>query len=259
MAWPFLEGYVAAWYPFLEEGTEVSITDQSNGYHSIDFLSAVTEGKKKYNDVVNLNFKHLMSKVRCEFTAGDGVTEEDLKTAKVRYYGVPTVVFSEKGLTGKGEAAYITAASDHSALMFPQDDVKGLPFITVDLTVTVNDVQIPKTLVYTPSDSEDLKAGTMYTYKITVNKDRLVVQTITCQWNDEMGSEYSDAVPRRVNLNFPGGKGPTLRFSKNVTQGYNDTRAGDFPDYLIVKGSEFTISYDVNGENAMMRLSNNQS
>lgn len=248
LAWPFLEGYVAAWYPFLEEGTEVSITDQSKGYHSIDFLSAVTEGKKKYNDVVNLNFKHLMSKVRCEFTAGDGVTEEDLKTAKVRYCGVPTVVFSEKGLTGKGEAAYITAASDHSALMFPQD-VKGLPFITVDLTVTVNDVQIPKTLVYTPSEPEDLKAGTMYTYKITVNKDRLVVQTITGEWNDDNGSEKAYEVLHRVNL--PQNHNQTLSFSTNVTPVYGDARAGEDISYLLVSGKEFTISYDLNDANYM--------
>lgn len=257
LAWPYLKGYVKAWYPSVSPGklpVTREILDQSNGYHDIDFMYAETSEEEMYSSSIDLQFRHLMTKVRCRFSKGDGVTEEDLKTIKVRYHGCSSVTFAKDGqLTGYGDG-WIKSDSNYTALLVPQD-MSEKPFIEVTLTVKVNDVPIDKTLTYTPKPGEvDLKAGMAYNFVLTVQKDRLETQTITGQWNDEMGSEYSDAVPRRVNLNFPGGKGPTLSFSENVTKGYNDTRAGGFPDYLIVKGREFTISYDVNDENAMMGI-----
>lgn len=258
LAWPYQQGYVTAWFPYFgksSEVTEVSINDQSKGNHFFDFMTAGTENAVNYNDIVNLKFKHLMSKVRCKLIKGEGVTDEDLETAEVSYYGLTKVKFSEDGLScDTGSWSWITPTSDFMALLFPQD-MSEKPFIEVKLTVKVNDVSIDKTLTYTPKPGEvDLKAGSAYNFTLTVQKDRLVAQTITGQWNDKKGGEYADGVPRRVNLKFPAENVPELSFSENVTPMPGETRAGDFPDYLIVKGREFTISYEVNDENAMMGI-----
>lgn len=101
-----------------------------------------------YKEIVNLNFEHQMSKVHCNLFKGDGITEADLATAKVSYYGFTSVTFSEDGLTGNNEE-WITPGAGWEALLLPQN-MTGKPFIKVDLTVTVNGVEIPKTLIYTP-------------------------------------------------------------------------------------------------------------
>lgn len=248
LAWPFLEGYVSAWYPFLKNDTEVSIHDQSKGYHAFNFMSARTERLMRYNEIVNLTFKHQMAKVRCKLIKGEGITDEDLETAKVSYYGFTKVVFRESGITGN-VPGWITPTSDFEALLVPQD-MLGQQFIKVNLTVTVNDVPIDKELIYTPEDGQaNLKAGSAYTFKITVQKDRLVAQTVSGEWNDDKGSEDAGEVFHRVN--FPQNHNQALSFSPNVTPVYGDTRAGEDITYLLVRGKEFTISYDVTDANYM--------
>lgn len=248
LAWPHPNDSVRAWFPCLEEKTVVSIADQSEGYHAFDFMSASTNGVVSYKDIVHLNFKHKMSKVSCELLAGDGVTDEDLKTAKISYFGYNSVTFNEKELSVSDED-WIIPFSNSEALLYPQN-MSGKNFIKVELTVNVYGVDIPKTLIYIPEDGKGtLEAGKHYTYTIKVQKDRLVVQTITGEWNDDNGSENAGEVLHRVN--FPQNHNQTLSFSSNVTPVYGDTRAGEDILYILVKGKDFTISYDVTDANYM--------
>lgn len=246
LAWPYPNGRVSAWFPFFgNEGTEVSISDQSKGFHSFDFLSAQTEEQKNYKEIINLNFEHQMTKVHCNLIKGDGITEEDLATAKVSYYGFTSVTFSENGLTGNGNGL-INTGSTYEALLLPQD-MSGKPFIKVDLTVYVNRVPIPKTLIYTPESGKGkLEAGTFYTFNVTVQKDRLVVEPISGAWDDKNGPEYADQVLYRINL--PQGHEQTISFSSNVTTMPKNATGGDI-EYLLVKGREFSISCDMTDDN----------
>lgn len=245
LAWPYTDDYVSAWYPYLELGTEVSISDQSEGSHDVNFMIAHTDRSMNYKEIVNLNFEHQMTKVHCNLIKGDGITEEDLATAKVSYYGFTSVTFSENGLTGNGNGL-IDTGSTYEALLLPQD-MSGKPFIKVDLTVYVNRVPIPKTLIYTPESGKGkLDAGTFYTFNVTVQKDRLVVESISGAWEDEAGPENADQVLFRVNL--PQGHKQTLSFSSNVTTMPKNATGGDI-EYLLVKGREFSISYDMIDDN----------
>lgn len=150
LAWPFTDGFVSAWYPYLEEGTVVSIQNQveAKKRHEINFMAARTVREMNYKEIVKLTFMRQMVKVSSVLSAGDGVTEEDLKTATVSYYGFTSVKFSENGLTGNGNGL-ITPGSAWEALLLPQN-MTGKPFIKVDLTVKVNGVPIDKTLIYSP-------------------------------------------------------------------------------------------------------------
>lgn len=248
LAWPYTDGYVSAWFPFfgLNESLDVTINDQSKGYHAFDFMCARTDEQKHYTDIVNLTFKHQMSKATCTLTKGEGVTDEDLATAKVSYYGYTKALFSEDGLSGD-EHGLITPASDFSALLVPQE-MTGKSFIQVDLTVTVNDVPIEKTLIYSPEELT-LVAGSAYNFNITVQKDRLVVQTIKGEWTDVTG-EGAKADLRRVYL--PANHGQTLKFSSNTTLAHDDEK--DL-DYLLLQDFEFSISFKANNNNRMSGFS----
>lgn len=246
LAWPHSDDFVHAWFPYLENGTAVSIQDQSKGYHDFNFMEAHTETSMNYTQIVNLKFKHQMAKVQCVLSKGDGITDEDLETAKVTYYGFTTAVFSESGLSSEGDGE-ITPTSDFAALLLPKD-MSGKPFITVNLTVKVNGVSIPKSHTFIPETGQvDLKAGKAYTFKMIVQKDRLITQTISGEWIDDNGPKDADQVPRRVNLNITEIQNLNPTFSGNVTPVPDATN----PEYLLVKGKEFTISYKVNDSDAM--------
>lgn len=122
-----------------------------------------------------------MAKVSCRLTKGEGVTDEDLKTARVSYYGNTSISFKEGKLTGSGDG-WVLADTAHTALLVPQD-LPAQKFIKIDITLTVNGNEINKTLTYSTS-SVDLEAGKHYIYNISVRKDSLVVESITAAWNE---------------------------------------------------------------------------
>lgn len=249
LAWPVDEGFVRAWYPSEKLPISKQIGDQSEGYHHIDFLYAETEETKRYNKIVDLLFKHQMAKVTCILSKGDGVTEEDLKTAKVSYYGYTEAQFSATGVSGVGENGLITPTSDFTALLVPQN-MSGKEFIKVVLDVTVNNITNTKTWIYTPTpeDSILLKAGSAYTFNITVQKDRLEVEPITAEWNDEKG-EGAKADLSRINLpDLPDELRESLEFSHNASLMHDEDKN---IDYLLVQGFVFTISYKAELSNPM--------
>lgn len=145
------------------------------------------------------------------------------------------------------EKGRITPTSDFSALFVPQD-ISGQDFIKVGLTVTVNNVPIPKTLVYTPQEKMNLEAGKAYTFNIKVQKDRLEVQTISGAWTDSL--ENTEPVADTYHINLPESIGDLgdLEFSSNVTEESAVTRAGS-GRCLEVLGDYFTISYKVTVDN----------
>lgn len=246
LAWPVDEGFVRAWYPSEKLPISKQIGDQSEGYHHIDFLYAETEETKRYNKIVDLLFKHQMAKVTCILSKGDGVTEEDLKTAKVSYYGYTEARFSTTGVSGVGDDGLITPTSDFTALLVPQN-MSGKEFIKVVLDVTVNNITNTKTLIYKPKDLI-LEAGSAYTFNITVQKDRLEVEQIKAAWNDNKG-EGAKADLSRINLpDLPDELRESLEFSHNASLMHDEDKN---IDYLLVQGFVFTISYKAQLSNPM--------
>lgn len=231
LSWPYLEGCVKAWYPFVVLGNtlEREIIDQSTGFHDIDFLYAAT-GKENYKNTIHLSFKHHMAKVCCKLFKGDGVTDEDIATAKVSFAGYPKASFKEGALSGsyiegKEVNEWITPTSDFTALLVPQD-MSGKELIKINLNVTVNGVGIDKEMIYTPSEAK-LEAGKAYTFNIIVRKDRLEVQTISGAWTESLENTAPTSDKYQIYLPENTSKLGELEFSKNViTEGTADTRAG---------------------------------
>lgn len=221
---------VTAWYPYKEK-QNVDISDQSEGFAEIDFLTA-TALEQSYKSPVSLEFKHQMAKVSYTLQAGDGVTEENLKGAAVQIAGYTKASFSEGELTGAVDG-WIIPASDREALLVPQD-MTGRPFIKV--SIHGND------FIYTPSTETagNLQAGSHNTYTITVKKDGIEVAGISASWNDKVNEGPAGKPVFRVYL--PEQHGQTLKFSDNV-----ETKDG----YLEVTGNSFTIFCTVTDQNSM--------
>lgn len=171
---------VTAWYP-CEEKTEVNIAYQSGGYADFDFLTA-TETNQRYNNHVSLKFKHQMAKVKYRLVKGDGVSEGEIGSAKVCIAGYTEASFAQGELTGSSNG-WVTPTSDGEVLLVPQN-MADKKFIRVTIDNTIN-------YYYTPGKEDaDLKAGTYYTYTITVKKNGLDVSVNkTVEW--EVGNGFN--------------------------------------------------------------------
>lgn len=176
---------VKAWYPYAAQ-TNISISDQSNGYAAYDFLTATAENQN-YQTSVTLNFKHQMAKVKYILQAGNGITADELATATVSIYGYTQVSFLQGVLSGSGDGwiapSVSTSATEGEALLVPQN-MAGKSFIRV----TINGLSH----VYTPKAGENvgnLEAGKAYTYTITVSVYDIKVEEVAGgTWSDG-GSE----------------------------------------------------------------------
>lgn len=181
---------VKAWWP-CEAKTNISISNQSNGYAAYDFLTATAENKN-YQTPVTLNFKHQMAKVKYILQAGTNITDAELATATVSIYGYTQVSFLQGVLSGSGDGwiapSVSASATEGEALLVPQN-MAGKSFIRVKINNTF--------CYYTPKAEENignLAAGKAYTYTITVSAYGIEVKEVTGgTWSD--GGNEAAAIP----------------------------------------------------------------
>lgn len=157
---------VTAWYPYADQtGIDITRQDEMTDLSEIDFLKADRMGNVNYRTPIALTFRHQMAKVCYTLVPGDGITAGDLtdEKTKVSIAGYTQANFSKGTLTKSAEEGWITPTADGEALLVPQD-MTDRPFIKV--SISGND------FIYTPgAGAADLKAGTRYTYTITVKAD----------------------------------------------------------------------------------------
>lgn len=176
---------VTAWWP-CEAKTNISISNQSNGYAAYDFLTA-TATNQNYQTPVTLNFEHQMAKVKYILRAGNGIAEDELAAATVSIYGNTQVSFIQGVLSGS-DNGWITpsvsaSATEGEVLLVPQNMAEK-NFIRV----TINGLSH----VYTPKAGENvgkLEAGNAYTYTITVSTYDIKVKAVTGGTWSNGGSE----------------------------------------------------------------------
>ncbi len=176
------EARISAWTPDLEVETDIS--DQTKGYAAFDVLYASAMGR--YDQAVTLRFLHRMAKIEVTLTAGEGITEEELKDATVTIFGDPTT-HSTAGLVSPGDQSdgeikpYYDAATKKYEALVPPQDMTGKPFIRISIGSNA--------FTYTP-DTEaagkfDFFGGKRYAYAITVKANGIDVKAVTgATWSD---------------------------------------------------------------------------
>ena len=215
---------IFAVYPSGVAGTNVNATnvafavesDQSeeDAYKASDLMVGAPANNPVYktSGTVQLTFKHCLSKININISAGDGIDPVDLQGATVTILNTTTggtfIVKTGAVTANRAQAAATpitagtlevredTGVQGISAIVFPQTVSAGSQFISIKYG---GDQQTPATeLIYTLPQAADVDfaAGYSYTFNITAKKSGLTLDgsNIT-NWTD-YGDEFSgEATP----------------------------------------------------------------
>ncbi|WP_301003772.1 fimbrillin family protein [Phocaeicola sartorii] len=243
---------LAAWHPVSctvgnSGGSEVSITDQSSGFGTLENILHAPAQDYTYSNggSVAFTFRHALAKVKVALKKGDGIEESDLSNATVRLTGYTAGSLGYDGMTGsegsngeispKAETPAGGGAATYTALVIPQQ-MQGKKFIKV----TIGTGDAARDYYYTPTNSTDadLEAGKQYTYTITVKKTGLEV-TVTgngTAWTDTPIDTDPDAtVTYRITA-------PASGVTIAVASG--GSLSGSNGSYTLSGGNAVTITND---------------
>jgi uncharacterized protein (TIGR02145 family) len=241
---------VYAYYPYFETITDVNnqyfevATDQTtDGYEDSDFLWAKAEGVSQADGTVNLEMKHLMSKLTVKIVAGEdyiGSLPEDATVqlhstvtnvnidlengavVKDPYSGAKSIKMKNLGIrTIDGEKAVV-----YEAIVVPQMLENSVPLIEINA----------KSVSYLLEDPFNFRPGIAYTYTATLNTSTTAIKVeIGCKiedWNN-VGSGSGEGEE--------GGEG-----DDNEGEGEEDTKtytdlsaAGTANCYLIQQAGDY--------------------
>lgn len=200
---------VYAYYPYFETVTEVnsqyfelSIDQTGEGYELSDFLWAKAEGVRQTDGTVNLEMKHLMSKLTVKIVAGDdyigslpedasvqlhstvtnaNVNLENGTVVKDPYSGTKSIKMRNLGIrTMDGEKAVV-----YEAIVVPQMLENSVPLLEIN----------SKSVSYLLEDTFNFRPGLAYTYTATLNTSTTAIKVeIGCEiedWNN-IGGDFGE-------------------------------------------------------------------
>ena len=201
------------------EATNVSFSVQSNqsdsaSYKASDLMIGTPVGNNpvaRTTSSIALKFKHYLSKININITAGDGLTTNDLVGAEVTILGITNsatfnvqtgvVTLDKQPASSTITAGTLAKRQDNgeiagiSAIVIPQEVTAGSQFISIKIG---GDQQTaPTELVYTlpKAASMTFNPGYSYTFNITAKKSGLSVNSSSIsQWEDG-GSTNGEAIP----------------------------------------------------------------
>ena len=201
---------VYAYYPYFETVADINnqyfelATDQTgDGYELSDFLWAKAEGVRQTDGVVNLEMKHLMSKLTVKIVAGEdyiGSLPEDASVqlhstvtnvnidlengsvVKDPYSGAKSIKMKNLGIrTFDGEKAVV-----YEAIVVPQMLENSVPLLEIN----------SKSVSYLLEDPFNFRPGVAYIYTATLNTSTTAIKVeIGCEiedWNNASGGSGED-------------------------------------------------------------------
>ena len=237
---------VYAYYPYFETVTDVNTqyfelaTDQTGeGYELSDFLWAKAAGVRQTDGTVNLEMKHLMSKLTVKIVAGDdyiGSLPEDATVhlhstvtnvnidiengavVKDPYSGAKSIKMKNLGIrTFDGEKAVV-----YEAIVVPQMLESSVPLLEIN----------SKSVSYLLEDPFNFRPGVAYTYTATLNTSTTAIKVeIGCEiedWNnvgDDSGNEGD------------GGSGEGGSEDDEDTKVYTDLSAAGTANCYLIPGA----------------------
>ena len=201
---------VYAYYPYFEEIQDVEsqyfevAADQTDeGYKASDFLWAKAEGVKQTDGSVNLEMRHIMSKLTVKIVAGEdyvGSLPDDASVllhstvtgarvdlskgsvSKDPYSGAKSIKMKKLGIrTYEGVEAVL-----YEAIVVPQMIENSVPLLEIN----------SKSVSYLLEDPFNFRPGVAYTYTATLNTSTTAIKVqIGCEledWNSTGGSGSGD-------------------------------------------------------------------
>ena len=208
--WGEAKSDVFAYYPYSESISDVNAfyfklaPDQTaEGYEMSDFLWAKATGVRQTDGAVNLEMKHVMSKLTVKIVAGEdyiGSLPEDasvqlhstvtnaninLETGSVvkdPYSGAQTIMMKNLGIKSfEGKKAVV-----YEAIVVPQMLESSVPLLEIN----------SKSVSYLIEDPFNFRPGVAYTYTVTLNTSTTAIKVeIGCEledWNSAGGGESGE-------------------------------------------------------------------
>ena len=242
---------VYAYYPYFEAISDINnlyfevATDQTGeGYADSDFLWAKAEGVRQTDGTVNLEMKHLMSKLTVKIVAGEdyiGSLPEDATVhlhstvtnvnidlengavVKDPYSGAKSIKMNSFGLrTFDGEKALV-----YEAIVVPQMLESSVPLLEIN----------SKSVSYLLEDSFNFRPGVAYTYTATLNTSTTAIKVeIGCEiedWNNAGGDSGNEGGDDNGN---EGGEGDGEDDAKTYT---DLSAAGTANCYLVQQTGDY--------------------
>ena len=237
---------VYAYYPYFETVTDVNsqyfelATDQTGeGYELSDFLWAKAEGVRQTDGTVNLEMKHLMSKLTVKIVAGEdyiGSLPEDATVhlhstvtnvnidlengtvVKDPYSGAKSIKMKNLGIrTFDGEKAVV-----YEAIVVPQMLENSVPLLEIN----------SKSVSYLLEDPFNFRPGVAYTYTATLNTSTTAIKVeIGCEiedWNNAGGDSGNEG---------DGGSGEGGSEDDEDTKVYTDLSAAGTANCYLIQGA----------------------
>ena len=237
---------VYAYYPYFETVTDINkqyfelATDQTGaGYEMSDFLWAKAEGVHQTDGSVNLEMKHLMSKLTVKIVAGEdyiGSLPEDASVqlhstvtnvnidlengsvVKDPYSGAKSIKMKNLGIrTFDGEKAVV-----YEAVVVPQMLESSVPLLEINA----------KSVSYLMEDSFNFRPGVAYTYTATLNTSTTAIKVeIGCEiedWNNAGGDSGNEG---------DGGSGEGGSEDDEDTKIYTDLSAAGTANCYLIQGA----------------------
>ena len=254
---------VYAYYPYFETVTEVnsqyfelSIDQTGEGYELSDFLWAKAEGVRQTDGTVNLEMKHLMSKLTVKIVAGEdyigslpedasvqlhstvtnaNVNIENGTVVKDPYSGTKSIKMRNLGIrTIDGEKAVV-----YEAIVVPQMLENSVPLIEIN----------SKSVSYLLEDTFNFRPGLAYTYTATLNTSTTAIKVeIGCEiedWNN-IGGDFGE---EGEGGEGEGGEGE----GEEDTKTYVDLSAtGTANCYLVQKAGDYKFKSVIGNVDAIV-------
>ena len=240
---------VYAYYPYFETVADVNnqyfelATDQTGaGYEASDFLWAKAEGVRQTDGAVNLEMKHLMSKLTVKIVAGEdyiGSLPEDATVhlhstvtnvnidlengavVKDPYSGAKSIKMKNLGIrTFDGVKAVV-----YEAIVVPQMLESSVPLLEIN----------SKSVSYLLEDPFNFRPGIAYTYTATLNTSTTAIKVeIGCEiedWNNAGGDSGDEG---------EGGSGEDGSDEEEDAKVYTDlSAAGTANCYLVQQSGDY--------------------
>lgn len=204
---------VYAYYPYIESITDIEeqpwsiATDQTReaegdaqgAYEASDFLWAKSEGVSQSGGAVNLEMKHIMSKLTVRIVAGEDYVGSLPEDASVLLHSTVTdaKVNLEKGSATKDSHSGAKSIKMKNLGIRTYDGVQAVVYEAIVvpqmLETSVPLIEInSKSVSYLLEDSFNFRPGTAYTYTATLNTSTTSIKVdIGCElddWNSTGGS-----------------------------------------------------------------------
>lgn len=181
---------IAAYHPFKDDsaGDEYNFIveqDQSDeeNYYASDLLYSAEKAFDRSKNAHSLTFKHLLCKITCTLTPGDGVSSVEGATVAIVDVEKAVKFNRTTGVVGTAQTSQkgdVKLGQQYGAIIAPQTVAQDAQLLKVTLSAAAGG----GVFYYKKADDAAFAGSNLYAYAITVNATGLAVTSTITPWGN---------------------------------------------------------------------------